>query len=74
MNALAGLSKTTSQPRYGGALAAKLVDQLNKSGIIDSEYINEVNSFFNPTTEPQTTTPQPSSGAINWEEYIKTAQ
>jgi hypothetical protein len=74
MNALAGLSKTTSQPKYGGALAAKLVDQLNKSGIIDSEYINEVNSFFNPTTEPQTTTPQPSSGAINWEEYIKTAQ
>lgn len=74
MNALAGLSKTTSQPKYGGALAAKLVDQLNKSGIIDSEYINEVNSFFNPTTEPQTTTPQPSSGAINWEEYIKNAQ
>lgn len=74
MNALAGLSKTTSQPRYGGALAAKLVDQLNKSGIIDSEYINEVNSFFNPQAEPQTTIPQSSSGAINWEEYIKTAQ
>ena len=74
MNALAGLSKTTNQPRYGGAVAAKLVDQLNKSGIIDSEYINEVNSFFNPQAEPQTTTPQPSSGAINWEEYIKTAQ
>jgi hypothetical protein len=74
MDALAGLSKTTNQPRYGGALAAKLVDQLNKSGIIDSEYINEVNSFFNPQAEPQTTTPQSSSGAINWEEYIKTAQ
>lgn len=74
MNALAGLSKTTNQPRYGGALSAKLVDQLNKSGIIDSEYINEVNSFFNPQAEPQTTTPQPSSGAINWEEYIKTAK
>jgi hypothetical protein len=72
VNALAGLAKASKNPRFTGAAAAKLVDQLNESGIIDSEYITEVNSLFSKTPEPQQ--PQPDLTPVDFEEYIKSLQ
>lgn len=70
MDALAGLAKASNQPRYGGAATAKIIDSLNKSGIIDSEYLTSINNIFNAppttTTEPQ----QMPSGQINWDEAV----
>jgi hypothetical protein len=58
MDALAGLAKASKQPKMAGATTAKLVDMLNKSGIIDSEYITAVNQVFNaPTPTPQIPSP-----------------
>lgn len=45
MDVLANIAKASKQPKYGGAVAAKLVDQLNKSGIIDSDYISAVEAM-----------------------------
>lgn len=46
MSALAGLAETQKNPAKYGGVAGKFVDQLNKSGIIDSEYLNEVNTMI----------------------------
>jgi hypothetical protein len=71
VSALADLSKAQNNPRYSGALAAKVVDKLNESGIIDSEYINEINSLFG---SPQATAPAsetvPTTTKINWDEAV----
>lgn len=42
-NALIGLTKAD---KLGGAAVAKLVSELNKSGVIDNEYINAVQSTY----------------------------
>jgi hypothetical protein len=66
MDALAGLAKASKQPKIAGATTAKLIDMLNKSGIIDSEYITSVNQVFNaPTQTPQT------PGPIDIERYLQ---
>jgi hypothetical protein len=67
MNALANLEKASKNPRFGGALSAKLVDQLNESGIIDSEYISEINSLFSkePISAADVAPP------VDLEDYIK---
>lgn len=70
LDAMVGLSKASAQPKFGGAVTAKLVDQLNKSGIIDVDYINEVNSFFNPQAE-QPQQQQAPAGGVNWEQYLQ---
>jgi hypothetical protein len=67
MNALANLEKASKNPRFGGALSAKLVDQLNESGIIDSDYITEVNSLF--SKEPINANDEPAP--VDLEDYIK---
>jgi hypothetical protein len=69
MNALAGLEKASRNPRFTGAAAAKLVDQLNEAGIIDSEYITEVNSLF---SKPET--PQDLNQPVDIEAYLKSLQ
>ena len=70
LDALVGLSKSSSLPKYGGAVTAKFIDQLNKSGIIDNEYISEVNSFFNPPAQQEQPQAAPT-GPVNWEQYIQ---
>lgn len=74
VSALADLSKASTNPRFVGAAAAKLVDRLNETGIIDSDYIREVSNFLNPVgtapTAPAVSAPQPS-GAINWDEVVQ---
>lgn len=71
VSALADLARASNNPKFGGAAAAKLIDRLNASGIIDSEYINEVNTFLNSPDARQTgeTTPAtaPVENRINWD-------
>jgi hypothetical protein len=74
VSALADLSRASNNPKFGGAAAAKLVDRLNASGIIDSEYLNEVNTFLNSPDARQTgeTTPAtaPVENRINWDTAV----
>jgi hypothetical protein len=74
VSALADLSRASSNPKFGGAAAAKLIDRLNASGIIDSEYLNEVNTFLNSPDARQTgeTTPAtaPVENRINWDTAV----
>ncbi len=70
MDALAGLAKASNQPRYGGAATAKIIDSLNKSGIIDSEYLTSINNIFNAPPATTTETQQMPSGQINWDEAV----
>lgn len=71
VSALADLSRASNNPKFGGAAAAKLIDRLNASGIIDSEYLNEVNTFLNSPDARQTgeTTPAtaPVENRIDWD-------
>jgi len=72
VNALAGLAKGSSNPRFTGAAAAKFVDRLNETGVIDSEYIKEVNSLFGPQPNVQQPVSNvPSTGPINWDNVIQ---
>lgn len=68
MDALAGLAKASKQPKIAGATAAKIVDQLNKSGIIDSEYITEIDNLFN---KPQQQEQTPTTSSTDLERYIQ---
>jgi hypothetical protein len=74
VSALADLSRASNNPKFGGAAAAKLIDRLNASGIIDSEYLNEVNTFLNSPDARQTgeTTPAtaPVENRINWDTAV----
>ena len=68
MDALAGLAKAQKTPAYAGVAAAKIADALNRSGIINEEYANDVNRFLHGSgKQQQETAPQP----INLDEYIK---
>jgi len=46
MNGLALLAKAQNNPKYGGAVAAKGIQMLQNSGVINSEYLNELNTFI----------------------------
>lgn len=63
MDALAMLSKAQNNPTYAGAAGAKIANMLNKSGIIDSEYLTEVNQMIFGKQEQQ---PNVSPSSIDW--------
>lgn len=63
MDALAMLAKAQQNPKYAGAMGAKIANMLNKSGIIDSDYLNSVNTMIYGKPEQQQA-PTPSS--IDW--------
>ena len=46
LNALVGLASASNRPRYAGALAAKSIDSLMRTGVIDADYRKEVNSIL----------------------------
>ncbi len=53
-DALAKLAQFKQGNKMSGAAAVKLVDQLNKANIIDSEYISTIDSIFNAPQDRQT--------------------
>ena len=63
MDALAMLAKAQDNPKYAGAMGAKIANMLNKSGIIDNEYLNSVNTMIYGKPEQQQT---PTPSAIDW--------
>ena len=63
MDALAMLSKAQSSPVFAGAAGAKIANMLNKSGIIDNEYLTEVNQMICGKQEQQ---PVMSPSSIDW--------
>jgi hypothetical protein len=64
-DALAGLAKYKEGTKMSGAVAAKIVDQLSKSGIISPEYTASIDSIFNaPAQQPQEV---PKAADINWD-------
>lgn len=63
MDTLAMLAKAQSNPKYAGAMGAKIANMLNKSGIIDSEYLTEVNTMIYGKQAPQ---PAMSPSSIDW--------
>ena len=63
MDALAMLSKAQSSPVFAGAAGAKIANMLNKSGIIDNEYLTEVNQMIYGKQEQQ---PVVSPSSIDW--------
>jgi hypothetical protein len=63
IDALAMLAKAQSNPKYAGAVGAKIANMLNKSGIIDNEYLTDVNQMIYGKQEQQ----QPMSpSSIDW--------
>ena len=63
MDALAMLAKAQNNPKYAGAAGAKIANMLNKSGIIDNEYLTEVNQMIYGKQEQQ---PVVSPKSIDW--------
>jgi hypothetical protein len=63
MDALAMLAKAQNNPKYAGAVGAKIANMLNKSGIIDNEYLTEVNQMIYGKQEQQ---PVVSPKGIDW--------
>jgi len=63
IDALAMLSKAQNNPKYAGAAGAKIANMLNKSGIIDNEYLTEVNQLIFGKQEQQ---PTMSPSSIDW--------
>lgn len=75
MDALAMLSKAQKNPKYAGAVSAKIADALNKSGIIDSEYLTELNQLMSIPREGQVTQQaEPQKPIIDLDAYIKSLE
>lgn len=72
-DALAKLSQFKQGNKMSGAAAAKLVDQLNKAKIIDSEYVSTIDSIFNAPQDRQTVAPN-SLSDMDLDKYIKSKQ
>jgi hypothetical protein len=74
MDALAMLAKAQENPKFAGAAAAKIADMFNKSGIIDSEYLTELNQMMT-IQRPQTLTQQQRANpVIDLDAYIKSLE
>ena len=77
-DALAMIAKGQNNPKYFGAMSAKIADQLNKSGVIDSEYISEIERKIKLPPSNVAPTQAPTGGVspegINWDAYIEQAK
>jgi hypothetical protein len=77
-DALAMIAKGQNNPKYFGAMSAKIAAQLNKSGIIDSEYISEIERKIKLPQSNVAPTQEPTGGVspegINWDAYIEQAK
>jgi hypothetical protein len=77
-DALAMIAKGQNNPKYFGAVSGKIADQLNKSGVIDSEYISEIERKIKLPPSNVAPTQAPTGGispeGINWDAYIEQAK
>jgi len=64
MDALAMLPKAQANPKYAGAMATKIADALNRSGILDEEYATDVNTFLHGAPKQESMQQAP---VINWD-------
>lgn len=60
MDALAGLAKAQTNPKFAGAAGAKIAKQLNDSGILDFESMKAVDQFIRAPQEQRQPTPSMS--------------
>lgn len=71
VNALADYARVQGNPKFAGAAAVKMVDRLNSLGIIDNEYLNEVNTLFAPAAQqPTQQQTQPVAPTDNFLDYL----
>lgn len=66
MTSLAMIAKSQSNPKYGGAMFVKGMDMLNKSGVIDNNYLNSVQTMLYGNQQQQQQ-PHMSTPSINWD-------
>lgn len=72
ITALADMSKLQQSNKFAGAAAVKVIERLNNAGIIDSQYVTDVNNFFGQGKQQTTPTEvAPPSGPINWDEKVQ---
>jgi hypothetical protein len=64
MDALAMLPKAQANPKYAGAMATKIADALNRSGILNEEYANDVNTILHGAPKQESMQQAP---VINWD-------
>ena len=65
MDALAGLAKAQTNPKFAGAAGAKIAKQLNDSGILDFESMKAVDQFIRAPQEQRQ--PSPSMSPLEYE-------
>jgi hypothetical protein len=70
MDALVDIGRVQANPKLAGALTAKIFDNLNESGIIDNEYITEVNNRLKGTQEP-TEAEAPSTPTAPQQDFLQ---
>lgn len=66
MDTLAMITKAQSNPKFAGAASTKIADMLNKSGIIDSEYLKASDALFHGSQQPTEMPTAAPSGAFDW--------
>jgi len=71
-DALIKIGQAQNNPKLAGALSGKIVNLLNESGIIDSQYIDEVNGLINKASGQVEQTPPPTAQQpqSNFLEYL----
>lgn len=74
MNALADLAKVQANPKLAGALSAKIYNNLNESGIIDNEYLTEVNNKLTGRSEQPVQAQDNTAGQVNLLDYLNSSQ
>ena len=66
MDTLAMITKAQNNPKFAGAASTKIADMLNKSGIIDSEYLKATDALFYGSQQPTEAPTGAPSGAFDW--------
>lgn len=76
MTGLALLAKAQDKTKYGGSMAAKGMDMLNKSGVIDNEYLNDIQTkLYGSTPNQQQQAPmKPQGGSLTPQEMNELQQ
>lgn len=74
MDTLAMITKAQDNPKFAGAASAKIADMLNKSGILDSEYLKTTDEFFHGSQKPTENTTPTTSGTYDWSSVPTTSQ